>query len=79
MRLRQDPNRDRGELLHAAAMSVAAGATVAIVLTGLAGTGASADDQRCEGCYNFQPSNACKSVQAEISPSGWCGIFAPKS
>ncbi|MGA2894043.1 MAG: high potential iron sulfur protein [Xanthobacteraceae bacterium] len=36
-------------------------------------------NQRCDGCVNFQPPNACKFVQGDISPSGWCQIFAPKS
>jgi hypothetical protein len=36
------------------------------------------DDQRCDGCVNFQPPNACKFVQGDISPSGWCQLFAPK-
>ncbi|MFZ1970321.1 MAG: high potential iron sulfur protein [Bradyrhizobium sp.] len=36
-------------------------------------------DQRCDGCANFQPPNACKFVQGNISPSGWCQLFTPKS
>ena len=36
------------------------------------------DDQRCDGCVNFQPPNACKFVEGDISPSGWCQLFAPK-
>jgi hypothetical protein len=36
-------------------------------------------DQRCDGCVNFQPPNACKFVQGDISPSGWCQLFAPKT
>ena len=36
-------------------------------------------DQRCEGCANFQPPNACKFVQGDISPNGWCQLFAGKS
>ena len=36
-------------------------------------------DQRCGGCANFQPPNACKFVQGDISPSGWCQLFIPKS
>ena len=35
--------------------------------------------QRCDGCTNFQPPNACKFVQGNISPSGWCQLFTPKS
>jgi hypothetical protein len=36
-------------------------------------------DHRCDGCANFQPPNACKFVQGEISPSGWCQLFSPKT
>ena len=35
-------------------------------------------DQRCDGCIRFQPPNACKFVQGDISSSGWCQLFAPK-
>ncbi|MGC2077147.1 MAG: high potential iron sulfur protein [Xanthobacteraceae bacterium] len=35
-------------------------------------------DQRCDGCISFQLPNACKFVQGDISPSGWCQLFAPK-
>jgi hypothetical protein len=36
-------------------------------------------DRRCDGCVNFQAPNACKFVDGEISPSGWCQLFYPKS
>jgi hypothetical protein len=36
-------------------------------------------DQRCDVCVNFQPPNACKFVEGNISPSGWCQLFAAKS
>jgi hypothetical protein len=29
-------------------------------------------DQRCDGCMLFQPPNACKVVQGEISLRAWC-------
>jgi hypothetical protein len=35
-------------------------------------------DQRCDGCISFQPPNACKFVEGDISPSGWCELFASK-
>jgi hypothetical protein len=35
--------------------------------------------QHCDGCANFQPPNVCKFVQGNISPSGWCQLFTPKS
>jgi hypothetical protein len=36
-------------------------------------------EQRCDGCVNFQPPNACKFVQGDISPDGWCQLFFPKT
>jgi hypothetical protein len=36
-------------------------------------------DQRCDGCMLFQPPNACKVVEGEISPSGWCQLFVKKT
>jgi hypothetical protein len=36
-------------------------------------------DQRCDNCVNFQPPNACKFVQGDISPNGWCQLFFPKT
>jgi hypothetical protein len=36
-------------------------------------------DQHCDGCVNFQPPKACRFVQGDISPSGWCQLFTPKS
>jgi hypothetical protein len=35
--------------------------------------------QRCDGCNNFQPPNACKTVDGEISPQGWCSVFTKKT
>jgi hypothetical protein len=35
-------------------------------------------DQHCDGCANFQPPNACKFVQGDISPNGWCQLFVAK-
>ena len=36
-------------------------------------------DQRCDSCVNFQPPNACKFVQGDISPNGWCQLFVAKA
>jgi len=36
-------------------------------------------EQRCDGCSNFQPPNACKMVEGDISPQGWCSLFAKKA
>jgi hypothetical protein len=33
---------------------------------------------RCDGCLQWVAPNACKVVAGEISPSGWCTIYAPK-
>ena len=35
-------------------------------------------EQHCDGCISFQPPNACKFVEGDISPSGWCELFAAK-
>jgi len=35
-------------------------------------------DQHCDGCANFQPPNACRFVDGDISPNGWCQLFGPK-
>jgi High potential iron-sulfur protein len=35
-------------------------------------------NQRCDNCALFQPPNACKSVDGNISPQGWCKIYVPK-
>lgn len=36
-------------------------------------------EQHCDGCVNFQPPKACKFVQGDVSPSGWCQLFTPKT
>ena len=36
-------------------------------------------EQHCDGCVNFQPPKACKFVQGDISPSGWCQLYAAKT
>jgi hypothetical protein len=36
-------------------------------------------DDRCALCSNFQAPNACKFVQGEISPTGWCQLYSPKT
>jgi len=37
------------------------------------------DDQRCDGCMLFEPPNACKVVEGQISPSAWCQLFVKKT
>lgn len=37
-------------------------------------------DQQCSGCLHFLPeSNACKLVEGQISPQGWCVLWARKA
>jgi hypothetical protein len=36
------------------------------------------DGQQCDGCAQFQAPNACKLVDGNISPTGWCTLFAAK-
>ncbi len=33
-------------------------------------------DQRCALCFNFLQPSGCKFVQGNISPAGWCQLFA---
>jgi hypothetical protein len=33
---------------------------------------------QCDGCVLFESPNACKQVDGDISPKGWCKIYAPK-
>ncbi|HEV2335810.1 MAG TPA: hypothetical protein VGS13_09965 [Stellaceae bacterium] len=33
------------------------------------------DGHDCKGCKLFEPPNACKSVDGDISPSGWCKLW----
>jgi high potential iron-sulfur protein len=34
--------------------------------------------QRCDNCTLFEPPSACKTVDGQISPQGWCKIYAAK-
>ena len=36
------------------------------------------EGQECDKCLQFQPPNSCSIVAGVISPTGWCGAFAPK-
>lgn len=36
------------------------------------------DGQRCDGCSQWQPPNACVIVAGQIAPEGWCVAWAPK-
>jgi len=35
--------------------------------------------QECDNCAQWLPPAGCKLVEGEISPSGWCNIYVPKS
>ena len=35
--------------------------------------------QRCDNCNQFEPPSGCKTVDGQISPQGWCKIYAPKT
>lgn len=34
---------------------------------------------QCSACVQFMPPNACKLVEGNISPNGWCTLFTPKA
>jgi hypothetical protein len=36
------------------------------------------DGQQCDGCVQFQAPSACKLVDGNIAPAGWCQLFAAK-
>ncbi len=79
----------RRVVLASAALSLGAGTAATMVLRASAQQKLSqADakyqttpkgDQHCDVCANFQPPNACKFVDGDISPNGWCQLFGPKS
>jgi hypothetical protein len=37
------------------------------------------NNQQCDGCIQFQAPNACKIVDGNISPKGWCQFFGAKT
>ncbi len=36
------------------------------------------DGAECDKCVNFVAPKACKIVEGDINPKGWCVAFAPK-
>lgn len=36
-------------------------------------------EQKCSGCLYFIESNACALVEGQISPDGWCTLWAQKT
>jgi High potential iron-sulfur protein len=73
--------------------TVLLGAAGAVPLIALGATGAQAkmaqsavryqatpkDGKQCNGCSLFVAPNACKSVDGEIAPSGWCALWVKKA
>lgn len=39
----------------------------------------SKNGRACAQCQFFQDPNACERVEGEISPSGWCALWAAKT
>ena len=37
------------------------------------------NNQQCDGCIQFQAPNACKIVEGNIAPKGWCQFFGAKT
>lgn len=37
------------------------------------------DGKQCDGCNLFVAPNACKSVEGNISPKGWCALWVKKA
>jgi hypothetical protein len=33
---------------------------------------------RCDNCLQWRPPSSCVLVEGDISPSGWCLLYAPK-
>ncbi len=36
------------------------------------------DGHQCDGCTFFVAPNSCKMVDGDISPTGWCALWAAK-
>ncbi|WP_150040123.1 hypothetical protein [Rhodovastum atsumiense] len=36
-------------------------------------------DQQCDKCLHWQAPKSCAIIAGDISPTGWCGAFAPKA
>ena len=37
------------------------------------------DGKQCDGCNFFVAPNACKLVDGDISPNGWCSLWVKKA
>ena len=36
------------------------------------------DGKQCSDCKLFVPPNACKNVEGDIAPTGWCALWVKK-
>jgi hypothetical protein len=36
------------------------------------------DGHQCDGCIQFVAPNACKLVEGDIAPTGWCSLWVKK-
>lgn len=36
------------------------------------------DGQRCDNCLQFEPPSACKVVEGNVAPAGWCKVYVKK-
>jgi high potential iron-sulfur protein len=36
-------------------------------------------NQQCSNCGQFEPPNACKFVEGDISTTAWCKVWTPKT
>jgi hypothetical protein len=79
------------KLTRRALLQVASGAAGAVSILGLSARSAKAakvskaavsyqdspkGDQNCASCRLFTAPNACKQVEGDISPNGWCRIWS---
>jgi hypothetical protein len=79
----------RRRLLSGTALALSAAATAAVASRAAAQEkmsqadakyqGTPKGDQRCDGCMLFQAPSACKVVEGQISPGGWCQLFVKKA
>lgn len=77
----------RRTVLGGAAFVVGLGATAMMATSASAKTGQKEamyqdkpkDGNKCSGCSQFEAPKACKLVDGEISPEGWCQLYTPKS
>jgi hypothetical protein len=57
----------------------ATGARAALPPTAVSYQDSPKDGKQCDGCKFFIAPNSCKTVSGNISPQGWCKLWAKKS